>query len=285
MLPVATAQGFGGEPLAIPKDYVPAAESAHALYQLQLEAFEGPLDLLLHLIRRHHLDIFDIPMAFVCARYVDYLDAMQDLNLDVAAEFMFMASELMHIKSRMLLPQAPSDDDDEEEGDPRADLVYRLLAYQTFRAAASQMAQMPQLEREVFARPPQGAPMACEDSKLQVGQAMALTRAFGAALKRMAPTTSHKVVVEQVSMRLRMQSLVDQLCVDLAVPLPFAQILHDIEQRLDAIVVFLAALEMARLKLLQVYISEHETLYIKARFASRQAAIERISGVDDMTYA
>jgi segregation and condensation protein A len=283
MLPAATVPGPERGPLTIPKDYVPAAESAHELYQLQLDVYEGPLDLLLHLIRRHHLDIFDIPISFVCERYVAYLDAMRELSLDVAAEFMFMASELMHIKSRMLLPQAAAEEE-EEEGDPRADLVYRLLAYQTFREAAQQLGELPQLSRDVFAHPKDTLAGSAEAPELAQGQALALTRAFSAALKRMAPVSSHKVVVEQVSMRLRMQSVVEQLSLDLEAPLPFLRLLDGIEQRLDAIVMFLATLEMARLKLLQVYISEHETLYIKARFATRQAAIERISGVDDMTY-
>jgi segregation and condensation protein A len=284
MLQPAVPQGPSRPPMAIPRDYVPAAESAHELYQLQLDAFEGPLDLLLHLIRRHHLDIFDIPMAFVCARYVDYLDAMQELSLDVAAEFMFMASELMHIKSRMLLPQADVAEE-EEEGDPRMDLVHRLLAYQTYRDAAAQMARLPQLGRDTFARQPQDLPPAVGETRMADGQALMLTRAFSEALKRLKPTATHKVVVEQVSMRLRMQRLIERLAFDLSVPLPFAQLLDEIEHRLDVIVMFLATLEMARLSLLQVYTSDHNTLYLKARFTTAQSAIERISGADDITYA
>jgi segregation and condensation protein A len=284
MLPTRETCSAARAPLTIPRDYVPAAESAHALYQLQLDAFEGPLDLLLHLIRRHHLDVLDIPMAFICARYLDHLDAMRELSLDVAAEFMFMASELMHIKSRMLLPQV-QDDGEEEEEDPRADLVYRLLAYQTFRDAAQVLGERPLLGRDVFAKPPEPLPEREGQPALAEVRAMALTQAFSAALKRLKPATTHKVVVEQVSMRLRMQRTVERLCEDLSAPLPFVRMLDEIEHRLDAIVMFLATLEMARLKLLEVYVSEHDTLYIKARFATAQAALERISGVDDISYA
>ena len=110
----------------IPKDYFPAAESLHEIFRLKVSAFEGPLDLLLFLIRRHQLDILDIPIAFICAEYLQCLKVMQDLSLDVAAEFLFMASELVHLKSKCLLPRSDELEEEEEE-DPRWALVLRLL--------------------------------------------------------------------------------------------------------------------------------------------------------------
>jgi segregation and condensation protein A len=281
--PVGTAVALR-PPLSIPRDYVPAAESTHALYHLELDAFEGPLDLLLHLIRRHHLDIFDIPMAFICARYVAALDAMHELSLDVAAEFMFMASELMHIKSRMLLPQEAGPDE-AEEGDPRADLVLRLLTYQTYRDAAVRMQALDQLGRDTFARPPEPIAAPPQADELAAGQALALTRAFSAVLARLKPEAGHKVVVEQVSMRLRMQHVIDLLAEDLAQPLAFMRAAADIEGRLDIIVLFLAMLELARLRLVHIYVSDEDNLYVQARFERTAQALERIAGLDDITYA
>src|SRR5262249_6160124 len=121
--------------------------------------FEGPLDLLLHLIHKHELNIFDIPIAFVTERYLAYLQVMHSLNLDVAAEYLLMAATLAHIKSRELLPIAPADTtmaaENAEQGtqeDPRAELVRRLLEYQKFKAAAEDLNDCPIAGRDVFVR-------------------------------------------------------------------------------------------------------------------------------------
>ena len=305
--------------LVLPKDYVPAAESAHALYQVELASFSGPLDLLLFLIKRHHLNIFDIPMAFICARYVETLEAMQSYTLDVAAEFMFMASELLHIKSRMLLPQIEDKaDGDEDEGDPRAELVARLLAYQTFKEAADTLQVLPQTGRDVFGGRREdiepGPP------KLRELDAMALVRAFDQVLSRQKPEVRHQVIVEQVPMRLRMHRIIALLdarraasagaeavapegasagaaAQDVAEALPqaelvpagatlaFADVLAEVEARVDLIVSFLAVLEMAKLKLLRIYISDHDALWLRARFGSSQEATERLAGANALDYA
>src|SRR5687767_6944022 len=129
-------------------------------YQVQLDVFEGPLDLLLHLVKKHELDILDIPISFVTEKYLEYLDAMGGLDIDVAGEYLVMAATLCHIKSRELLPGSDPIEDDDPEGeglgddgeelDPRADLIRRLLEYQKYKEAASKLGDMPVVGRNVW---------------------------------------------------------------------------------------------------------------------------------------
>ena len=124
-------------------------------FHISLPDFEGPLDLLLHLIRKHELDILDLPIAFVTERYLEYVTLMEKLDLDIASEYLVMAATLAHIKSKMLLPQEPDDQDDEEpeeEVDPRAELIRRLLEYQKYKVAAEQLGARPIPGRDVFGR-------------------------------------------------------------------------------------------------------------------------------------
>jgi segregation and condensation protein A len=120
-------------------------------YTVRLEMFEGPLDLLLHLIKKNEINITDIPIALITEQYLDYLKLMKELNLDVAGDYLLMASTLLHIKSKMLLPPSP---EQEEEGgeDPRAELVRRLLEYQKYKEAAAELERRPMLDRDVFIR-------------------------------------------------------------------------------------------------------------------------------------
>src|ERR1700760_3523255 len=134
-----------------------------ASYQVALDVFEGPLDLLLHLVKKHELSILDIPIAFVTEKYLEYLDAMAALDIDVAGEYLLMAATLCHIKSRELLPPPePLEEEDAEAGengevelDPRADLIRRLLEYQKYKEAANQLGERPVVGRNVWSR---GAP-------------------------------------------------------------------------------------------------------------------------------
>src|ERR1044071_6443902 len=153
-------------PAPIPGEAAPPVEPAPAPpapdddagtpggYRVALPTVEGPLDLLLHLIEEHELDIFDIPIAFVAAKFVEYVTLMQELNIDVASEYLVMAATLAHIKSKQLLPVVPTDQDDEAEPelDPRAELVRRLLEYQKYKNVAEQLAGAPVLGRDVFLR-------------------------------------------------------------------------------------------------------------------------------------
>ncbi len=118
---------------------------------VKVQAFEGPLDLLLHLIKKHEINIYDIPIARITQQYLEYLDMMKQLNLEIVGDYLIIAAELGHIKSRMLLPK-PDDEDEAEEDDPRADLVRRLIEYQRYQEAAEQLSRLETLERDVFTR-------------------------------------------------------------------------------------------------------------------------------------
>jgi segregation and condensation protein A len=118
---------------------------------VKVQAFEGPLDLLLHLIKKHEINIYDIPIALITRQYLEYLNMMKQLNLEIVGDYLIIAAELGHIKSRMLLPK-PDDEDETEEDDPRADLVRRLIEYQRYQDAAEQLSRLETLERNVFTR-------------------------------------------------------------------------------------------------------------------------------------
>ncbi|MEW6778000.1 MAG: segregation/condensation protein A, partial [Bdellovibrionota bacterium] len=120
-------------------------------YRVELPMFDGPLDLLLYLIRKHKIDIYDIPISLITEKYLAYIDQMKELDVDVASEFLVMAAELIHIKSRMLLPQI--EEPGEEGEDPRAELVRRLLEYQAIKEAAVALADLDLLNRDVFVHP------------------------------------------------------------------------------------------------------------------------------------
>ncbi|HUI27120.1 MAG TPA: segregation/condensation protein A [Candidatus Kryptonia bacterium] len=226
-------------------------------YRVRLEVFEGPLDLLLHLIKREEVEIVDIPIATITDQYLAYLDLMHELSLDVAGEFLVMAATLTLIKSRMLLPQAEGDGDDEEEADPRADLVRQLLEYQRFREAAQQLGERPLLNREVFAREPawDEAP-ADSDGVPQIRASMwDLLEAFQAVLKRARPTDVHEVIAERVSLRDRVQSLLRTLSV--AKTIEFESLFDEDATRLEIIVTFLAVLELCRMQAIRAMQDQH----------------------------
>lgn len=178
---------------------------------VELPQFEGPLDLLLHLVRRHELDILDIPIAFVCEKYLEYLAMMSALNLEVAGEYLVMAATLAFLKSRELIPSAPDASDgesvDEDEvPDPREELVARLLEYQTFRVAARDLDGMPVLGRDVFYR---GAEVEVPivDPGLAPITLFRLAEAYNRVLERARIHKQHEVVLESISVPARMKQL------------------------------------------------------------------------------
>ncbi|HKE16136.1 MAG TPA: segregation/condensation protein A [Kofleriaceae bacterium] len=244
--------------------------AAQAGYRVQLDVFEGPLDLLLHLVKKHELDIFDIPIAFITEKYLAYLDLMTSLNLDVAGEYLLMAATLAHIKSRELLPAPPPGTSDEEEADqaeeedPRQELIRRLLEYQKYKEAAESLGQRPVVGRNVWTR---GAPQ--EDvlaenvdpdvrPPLKEIPVIALVEALDRALSRAKIRLSHEVSVDRLSVSERINQLADRLeregsftfqsCFRFLVQeMSMAQARH------EAVVTFLAVLEMARLGLIRVW--------------------------------
>jgi segregation and condensation protein A len=222
---------------------------------IKLQAFEGPLDLLLHLIRLEEVDIADIPIARIAEQYLEYLDLLRELHLDVAAEYLLMAATLAWIKSRMLLP--PDGVNEDEEGpDPRAELVARLLEYQRFKEVAADLERRPLLGRDVFeARlpEPEAVPIAEEEVAVTLVQLLdALRRVLARAT---AAGVVHAVEVEPLTVRQSMIDLMDALAgvesmefFDLVM-----RCARGIPSRTRVVSTFLAMLELARLSAVRIY--------------------------------
>lgn len=217
-------------------------------YRVQLPTFEGPLDLLLHLIEEHELDIRDIPIAFIAEKYVEYITLMEELNIDTASEYLVMAATLTHIKSKMLLPTPPADqeEDDEDQLDPRAELVRRLLEYQKYKHAAEQLASSDVLGRDVFNR---GLPAPQVDGPAPIAglSLFKLLDAFQHVMARAKATVDHQIDIERFSITDRINELSEML--SKAQSLSFEELFVGQRSRIDLIVTFLALLEMTRLRL------------------------------------
>ncbi len=236
-------QGLGGDSVV----------GAGAELHLELPGFEGPFDLLLHLIHEHELDILNIPVAFVTEKYLHYLSLMQELNIDVASEYLVMAATLAHIKSRMLLPTPPPDDDadgSEAELDPRADLIRRLLEYQKYKQVAEQLASRSVLGRDVFTR---GAPPDIVEGPAPLAKlgVFKLLEAFQRILAHAKVVVDHQIEFERLSITDRINQLVDRLTREGR--LGFDALFEGQRTRAELIVTFLALLEMTRLRLTNIH--------------------------------
>ena len=221
--------------------------------KIKLQSFEGPLDLLVHLIRRNQVNVYDIPISLVTEQYLEYLDLMQELNLDVASEFLVMAATLIHIKSRMLLPRAEPTLLDEEEEDPRDVLVRRLLEHQRFKAAAELLHDRETLRSAQWTRPDSRIEALVGDDyepELEV-DLFGLLAAFRLVLERARERPPVPLPPEQVSIEARIEQLLERLSETEACG--FEDLFHDASSRGDMIVTFLAMLEMIRLKLIRVF--------------------------------
>jgi len=227
-------------------------ESILEAYPVRLEKFEGPLDLLLHLIKQHQVDIYDIPIAAITEQYLGYIDMMQELNLDVAGEFLVMAATLIHIKSRMLLPRIDPTQEDPDE-DPREALVRRLLEHQKFKAAAGLLHEREQLRAAQWLRPDGRVADIAGDEyepELEVDLFSLLT-AFQAVVQRAKQRPKMLLPPEQLSVEARIDQLLARLSETEACG--FDELFADVDDRGGLIVTFLALLEMIRLKLVRVF--------------------------------
>ena len=224
-------------------------------YAVKLSVFEGPLDLLLHLIRLNEVEITDIPIARIGEQYLEYLDLMSELDMDVVGEYLVMAATLAWIKSRMLLPPEAVDEADEEI-DPRAELVARLLEYQRFKESAGQLGERQRLGRDVFdARTPELEPVPEADREIEVG-IFELMEALRAVLKRAGPEgLPHEIEAESVTVLDRMRVVMRAL--EARASLEFEQVFTEVEtgrpSRAVFVTTFLAILELARLEALRLY--------------------------------
>ncbi|MCB9519577.1 MAG: segregation/condensation protein A [Myxococcales bacterium] len=241
--------------------------------RIEIEGFEGPLDLLLHLIQKHELDILDIPISFITEEYLAYLDTMEALDLAIAGEYLVMAATLLHIKSKLLLPAAPSDDDPggdgTDGGDPREELVRRLLAYQRYRDAADHLGGREITGRDVFTRPSRA-----ERFREQAGPGTLLPvdlfhllDAFRRVAAARPAAAVHEVSPEAMSIRQTILLIADHLDAHPRATLTELVYLHGPEPtRIDVVVTFLALLEMAKLRLVRL---------LQARLTATDLFVER----------
>ncbi len=254
-MPFAVVQG---EPqFTLPKDlYIPP----DAL-EVFLDAFEGPLDLLLYLIRRQNLDVLDIPIADITKQYIEYIELMQDLRLELAAEYLVMAAMLAEIKSRMLLPRVEVDD--EEEIDPRAELIRRLQEYERFKQAAEDIHAMPQLGKDVHpvevAAPYKHVEQEPPDVDLKE-----ILLALKDVLHRADMFTSHQVSAESLSLRERMSQVLEAVNGD--VFRNFTDLFDLSEGREGVVVTFMAVLELIKQQLIELVQAEaFAPIHVKAK--------------------
>lgn len=229
-------------------------------YTFRLEGFEGPLDLLLHLIQKNELDIFNIPIALITEQYLEYLQLMKVLNLDVAGEYLLMASTLLHIKSRMLLPKS-SEGEEEEEEDPRAELVRRLLEYQKYKQAAGELEKRPLLDRDVFIRLTPAEFQEPEEERIEVNL-FQLLEAFREVLKRVKPEAVHEVILEHLSVEDKIEEILALLEKENR-SMAFHRLFPEDASRRVVVVTLLAILELVKMKRIRIFqMAPFETIRI-----------------------
>jgi segregation and condensation protein A len=229
-------------------------------YTFRLEGFEGPLDLLLHLIQKNELDILNIPIALVTEQYLEYLQLMKVLNLDVAGEYLLMASTLLHIKSKMLLPK--SSEREEEEEDPREELIRRLLEYQKYKQAGGELEKRPMLDRDVFIRlmpaEPEEVP---EEERIEVNL-LELLEAFRQVLERVKTETVHEVILEHFSVEDKIQEILMLLERENR-SLTFHRLFPEQASRRVVIITLLAILELVKMKRIRIFqLAPFETIRV-----------------------
>jgi len=254
-MPFAVIQGK--ELTILPKDlYIPP----DAL-EVILEAFEGPLDLLLYLIRRQNLDILDIDVAEITRQYLGYIELMASIQLELAAEYLVMAAMLAEIKSRMLLPRQQSEEEDEE--DPRAELIKRLQEYERFKQAAEDVDELPRMGRDIHQATAE-APDRDQQRPHPDVDIKELVTALADVLKRSEMFESHQVEMEKLSTRERMSQVMENLRDNQFVP--FVALFTLEEGRLGVVVTFLAVMELIKESLVEIVQSESfGPIHVKAK--------------------
>ena len=276
-------------------------------YQVALDVFEGPLDLLLHLVKQHELSILDIPIAFVTEKYLEYLDAMAGLDIDIAGEYLLMAATLCHLKSRELLPGGGDDDEEAagegdgegEEGediDPRGDLIRRLLEYQKYKEAAAHLGDRPVVGRNVWGRGAGTEDAVAENvdpdavAPLAAFPVQRLIEAFDRVMQQAKVKVTHNVLIDRLSVSQKIAELTDRL--EREDRFAFTSMFSFLkdgaarsveEVRHEAVVTFLALLEMAKLRLIAVSQADaDEEIYIsRAAEDLRQRMEQGIARSDD----
>lgn len=249
------------------------SETSPQQIDVNLDMFEGPLDLLLHLIKKNDLDIKDIPIAQITHEYLGYLELLKDLNLEMAGEFLVMASTLMQIKAHMLLP-APEALDEDGGPDPRSELVNKLLEYQRFKEAAGILAAQKERSKDIYYRQV-GPRFDREDFQLRA-TTVDLLAAFKRVLDR-APREVEQILREEITVEARLKQILDLFAARES--MDFEELFTDAKRRVDLIVTFLALLELIRLKHVVAIQSEaYAKIQLVRSIAPAEA--ERLPGMD-----
>jgi segregation and condensation protein A len=217
-------------------------------YKIKLEIFEGPLDLLLYLVKKDHLNIYDIPIAQVTEQYLQYLNLMQLLDLNIAGEFLVMAATLMQIKSKMLLPAQENAPEEVDPEDPRAELVKRLLEYEKFKEIAQTLREKEATQKEVFKRPKVEREALSPDAKEVYFEAdiFALISAFSQALKDIPKEVFYEVIKDEFTVEEKIHGLLHLLLVRESVKLE--ELFGKARHKVEIIVTFLAVLELIKMR-------------------------------------
>lgn len=213
-------------------------------YKIKLDLFEGPLDLLLYLVKKDHLNISDIPIAEVTQQYLAYIDLMRMLDLNIAGEFLVMASTLIHIKSKMLLPVSRNDDVQEEEDDPRGQLVRKLLEYQKYKEAANFLRQKESRRMNVFTRPASDASLN-PDSYFEASL-FDLISAFSKAMKEIPRDIFYEIIKDEFTVEEKIHDLLHMLLNESSISL--TRLFNSAKNQVEIVVTFLAILELIRMK-------------------------------------
>ena len=234
---------------------IPEFESSPEAYSVKLDTFEGPLDLLIHLIKKHEVNIYDIPIALITRQYLEYVEMMQELNLDTVGEFLVMAATLIHIKSKMLLPRADPAQVETAEEDPREALVRRLLEHQKFKAAAELLHERAVLRGAQWIRPDTRVAQIAGDDYAYEPEVevdlFSLLAAFRGVLERAKQRPKMLLPAEEVPVEVRMEQLLAMMSETEACG--FEDLFSKDDTRAAMILTFLALLEMIRLKLIRVF--------------------------------
>ncbi|MFQ5780331.1 MAG: segregation and condensation protein A [Nitrospiria bacterium] len=226
-------------------------EQSEESYDVKVGDFEGPLELLLYLIKKNEINIYDIPIALITQQYIETLDLMKSLNLSIAGEFLVMAATLVHIKSKMLLPQSNMEEEG-EEADPRQELVWRLLEYKRFKDAAARLGEKEFVWRDIFRReamPSAGLPP--DEIPLVDVSLYDLFDAFQNVLSRVQDESALEITPDTLSVKDQMQFLIDRI--GNAESILFDELFLEMLTRRVAVVTFLALLEVIRLGLIRVF--------------------------------
>jgi len=224
-------------------------------YAIKLDIFEGPLDLLLYLIKKNEIDIYNIPVALITEQYLQYLKIIKSLNLDLAGEYLVMASTLIHIKSKMLLPVPDEPSDEENQEDPRAELVRQLLEYQTFKEAATALEGRPLLERDVFTRSASidddVKNLTDDEDELIEVNIFELINAFHRLVSRLDKKELLEIDLEKMSLTDMINDVMERLTREKN--LTFEELLGERIDRRRIVYTFLAILELIKMKMVKAY--------------------------------